>query len=106
MVKSMLAWLIHALRGSDKMILLLLPHAYTSPVVKQINFSSVCDGMGAWDLGKHLLRKNGSSSILNPLSIQPWGAGKLLTSLVTPQPDIRLSQLCYPVLMPCTSHSA
>ena len=48
-VKSMLAWLIHALRGSDKMILLLCPHTYTSPVVKLIDFSRVCDEVGAWD---------------------------------------------------------
>lgn len=48
-LQSMLAWLIRALRGSDKMILLLSPHTYTSPVVKLINLSRVCDEVGAWD---------------------------------------------------------
>lgn len=43
LVESMLAWLIHALRGSDKMIFLLSPQIYTSSVVKLINLSRVCD---------------------------------------------------------------
>lgn len=105
----MLAWFIHALRGSDKMIFLLSSQTYTSSVVKLINSSRACDEAWACDSpiweNTYWERMDQAEFWILPCT-QPWVAGELLTCLVTPVADINLSLWYHPVLKHCLSHSA